>query len=76
MKHPFWADPNSSIAILEPTDEAIDKYGHGCGSDFIRLSSEHMRALQDGKVLAWNDSEYSTLVIFVDAFKKWKVEHE
>ena len=64
MKYPFWTDPNDSIVILEATDEAAKKYGHRSGSDLMRLGPEHLQALQDGKMLAWNDSEYSTFVIF------------
>lgn len=70
MKYPFWTDPNDYIEVLEATDEAIDKYGHRRGSDFIRLGPEHMEALKAGKVLAWNDSEYSTFVVFEDAVRE------
>ena len=54
MKGLFWGDPK----------EAANEYGHRCGFDIIiRLKSEHIEALQAGKVLAWNDTEYSTFVI-------------
>lgn len=70
MKHPYWTDPNDCITVLDGTDEAINGYGHRCGSDFIRLGPEHMEALNAGKVLAWNDSDYSTFVVFADAVRK------
>lgn len=72
MKYPYWTDPNDSIVVLDATDEAIDEYGHRCGSDFIRLGPEHMEALRAGKVLAWNDSEYSTFLAFVDGVRESK----
>lgn len=59
----FWTDPNDSIEIIETGQEAADRYGHGFGSDLIRLTREHISALEDGKVLAWQDSEYSTFVV-------------
>ena len=59
----WWDDPNDHITILEATDKAADEYDHRCGSDLIRLRPEHIEALQQGKMLAWNDSEYSTFVV-------------
>lgn len=66
MKIPFWRDPNKNIEILEASDEEREKYGHRFGSDTIVLSPEHIKALQDGKMLAWNDSEYSTFVVLAN----------
>ena len=63
MKAPFWTDPNDDIEILEATQTAANEYGHGYGSDLIRLNPKHIKALQDGKMLAWSDSEYSTFVM-------------
>jgi len=63
VKLPFWIDPNKTITILEASEEAAKKYGHGFGSDSITLTEEHIAALRAGKMLAWNDSEYSTFVV-------------
>jgi len=70
MKHPFWSDPNDSVAILEPTDAAVDEYGHRCGSDMIWLEQKHIEALLSGKILAWHDSEHSTFVGIKDIIVK------
>lgn len=63
MKIPYWSDPNDEVQIIEPTDESMDKYGHRCCSDMIELSDKHIEALKAGKILAWNDGEYTTFVI-------------
>ena len=63
MKIPFWVDPNDNIEILDATKEEADKFGHGLGSGLMRFKSEHIEALQNGKMLAWHDSEYSTFVV-------------
>ena len=63
VKLPFWRDPNQTIKVIEPTEKAMNSYGHGCGSDIVRLKPEHIEALQAGKMLAWNDSEYATFVM-------------
>lgn len=59
----FWKDPNDDIQILDATEEASIKYGHYAGYDLLKLNTTHLQALQAGKMLAWNDSEYSTFVI-------------
>ena len=63
MKLLFWTDPNENITVLEPTGEATDEYGHRYGSDLVVLKKEHLDALLGGKMLAWNDSEYSTFIL-------------
>lgn len=63
MKILFWRDPNKNIEIMEASEEDQNQYGHRFGSDTIVLSPEHIKALQDGKMLAWNDGEYSTFVV-------------
>jgi hypothetical protein len=60
----FWTEPR--ITVLENSDEARSKYGHGFGSDLITLGPVHLQALRDGKCLAWHDSEYSTFVTFTN----------
>lgn len=62
-KFPYWDDPNNKIEILDATSAAKKKYGHLFGSDTIKLDIEHLLALLDGKMLAWNDTEYSTFVV-------------
>ncbi|MFX1589460.1 MAG: hypothetical protein ACFFC1_15010 [Promethearchaeota archaeon] len=59
----FWTNPSADIKIIEATNEAADKYGHYYGSDLIELNNKHIKALREGKMLAWNDSEYATFVI-------------
>jgi len=66
MKFPFWDDPNDNISIIEPTEEDMNKYGHSCGSDVIKLSNKHMEALKNKKMLAWNDGEYTTFLVLID----------
>lgn len=51
------------IQIIENTDEAMDDYGHWWGSSKLYLTSEMIRALQNGKCIACNDGEYATFVI-------------
>lgn len=63
MKIPFWTDPNRDIQIIEPTEGAMNEYGHLFGSDKVILTQKHIDALLAGKMLAWNDSEYSTFVV-------------
>lgn len=63
MKILFLRDPNQNIEIIEASLEAQEKYGTRYGADTIILSREHLQALLDGKMLAWNDSEYSTFVV-------------
>ena len=67
MKTPYWIDPNENIEIIEATREAADAFGHGCGSDLVRLTSAHIEALRSGKMLAWHDSEYATFVVLGSA---------
>ena len=74
MKLPFWRDPNESIEILEPNDEAANKYGHNYGAELVVLNDEHLTALKAGKMLAWNDSEYSTFVILESAIEGTKAK--
>ncbi len=59
----FWLDPNDNIQILEPTEDACKEFHTHTSFDMIRLSSEHIQSLLDGKMLAWHDSEYTTFVI-------------
>jgi len=50
---------NDTLIVIERTREAIDAYSaHFHAADMIELQPEHVEALQDGKVLAWEDGEY------------------
>ena len=53
------------ITILPATQEATKKYGHCHGYEIIGLSEYHIQALKDGRMLAWNDGEYSTFLVFI-----------
>ena len=57
----FWTTPK--VEILDATDEAQEGYDACCGADVITLYPQHVQALLDGKMLAWNDSEYATFVV-------------
>lgn len=70
MKQPFWKNPNKKIEILDPSEEAQKEYGLLWGWDTIALSDKHIQALRDGKMLAWNDGEYSTFVLLDSAQKE------
>lgn len=59
----FHANPNNTVKIIDNTDEAVNEYGTDCSWDLIELKKEHIRALQSGKMLAWNDGEYSTFIV-------------
>lgn len=48
----------TKVEILEEGDE----FDSCWGTDFVRLTAEHLDALKEGKVLYWNDGEYSTVV--------------
>lgn len=48
------------VHIIEPTEKAMNQYGHACGSDKVVLKDEQLNALRDGKLLAFdiNGREY------------------
>jgi|GEM_PF-2379453 len=60
---PFGFGLKDNVEILQATEKAIDEYGTLFGFDVIGLSPKHVEALQRGKMLAWNDGEYSTFVV-------------
>lgn len=49
----------SKIEIIENTKEARDKFGRWWGCENVILTREHIKALLDGKCIAWNDGEYT-----------------
>jgi hypothetical protein len=57
-----WTDPENKAIILNATQAEADKYGHHFGSECILLKREHIEALMDGKMLAWDNGEYATFV--------------
>ena len=52
----------SEIVTILSTEEEVYKYPLMYGTNKIELTQEHIQALQDGKTLGWNDSEYVTLI--------------
>lgn len=52
----------SEIVTILSTEEEVYKYPLMYGTNKIELTQEHIQALQDGKTLGWNDSEYATLI--------------
>lgn len=63
----FWSDPNVSLEILPKTEAAARKYHKTIAADVIHLKQEHILALQNGQMLAFNDSEYTTFLVLGDA---------
>ena len=51
------------VEIIEPTEQAQQQYGYMFGTSTVRLSGEHIQALINGKMLAWNDGEYVTFAL-------------
>lgn len=47
------------MTVIENTQKAQDKFGHGWGSEWNQLSENDIKALQDGKQLAFDDGEYA-----------------
>ena len=62
MKGIFWTE--SGITILENSEKEKDRYGRLFGDSTIELDDVHLEALKAGKMLAFNDSEYSTFLIY------------
>jgi hypothetical protein len=54
----------SEVITILSTEEDIYHYPLMHGTNKIELTQEHIQALQDGKTLGWNDSEYATLISF------------
>lgn len=61
----LWMPATEDITILDNTREAAKNYGFYYGADYVALRPEHLEALKAGKMLAWNDMEYSTFIILV-----------
>lgn len=58
-----WQDDEyGEIEIIEQNYEAAEKYGFYFGPGFYLLTPDHIAALQAGKMLAFNDGEYSTFL--------------
>lgn len=51
------------VEIIENTDDAINKYGVRFGCEIIPLTTKQIDALKAGKLLAWNNSEYSIFIM-------------
>ena len=52
--------------IIEDTEEALDKYGYGYGAEVNLLKPKHIKALMEGKCLAFSDGEYHHFLIYAD----------
>jgi hypothetical protein len=59
----YWTNPSDKVIILDATQEEANKFGHHFGSELVLLNKEHIEALFAGKMLAWDDGEYSTFVV-------------
>jgi len=53
----------ASVEVIEPTEKAIIEYGINCGYDIIPISEKHMQCLNEGKIIAFDDGEYSNFLI-------------
>ena len=52
--------------IIEATKESLIAYSRqGFGQGVLVLYKEHLDALRKGKAIAYADSEYTTVIIFV-----------
>ena len=59
----YYTDLESApVEIIEGTDESIRDYGYRHGCEFIHVTQEHIAALLSGKMLAWNNDEYSIFI--------------
>lgn len=47
-----WKSVGRDVAIIEPTEEAVDAHGHRHGSEVVAFTEEHITALRQGKLLA------------------------
>lgn len=52
----------SNLTIIENTDKAREEYGTLWGINYINISEEDIKALYEGKCLAYDDGEYSTFI--------------
>lgn len=50
------------LEIINNTDEGRKNYGHHYGYSHLELTDKHMKALNDGYCLAYNDGEYATFI--------------
>ena len=57
----FHAD-SSGMSIIPNTKKAQYEYGLLFGYDHILITEEHIKALREGKQLAFNDGEYSNFL--------------
>lgn len=61
-----WATLVEGIKIIDPTQEAREEYGYNQGGRIAKLSEEQVKALLQGKSIAFTDGEYSTFLILED----------
>lgn len=56
---------NRNADILEPTDDALEnRQGGNCfKSSVVIITEEHINALQDAKMLVWDDNEYWQIML-------------
>ena len=54
--------PDSNIDIVDRPSEGVRANGFGGLS--IQLLDKHIEALRKGKMLTWNDGEYSTYIVY------------
>ena len=54
----------SNVTVIEPTLKAIEEYGTNCGYEVVELNEDDINAIRNGKMLAFDDGEYSTFLIY------------
>jgi hypothetical protein len=54
---------DSEISIIENNLKAAQEYGLNCGYSVVKLEKKHLKALEEGKCIAFDDGEYSTFLI-------------
>jgi hypothetical protein len=56
-------EESDDITIINPTEEERESYGFSYGHDDLVLSEQHIQALIDGKMLAYDGGEYTTFIV-------------
>lgn len=55
-----------SVSIIENTKQARKDHGYAWGCGNLELSTEHIKALESGKCIAYFDGEYVTFITYAN----------
>ena len=67
MSENYWDDFDDRFVQLDNTEEARREFGYGYGSDHTIITEDDIKALRDGKILAFSDGEYSHFIVYKKA---------